>query len=193
MAPAPAFHAPRDLRDERRACLHAHQHSAFVHSRTSAGTRVHGRSRSLMNHACMVGGWCYGRSGAGRRCAHEPHSSARSRQVDAPIMRTRACVCVRARVCERARVLCGTLHVSGPSLAPRCLLWFGRAQAGVGAARHGRGRAGLRRSGGSRAEARPCHVCTEIGLAPLATSAPGLGPPLPHLHRDWRAGRVCPA
>ena len=30
----------------------------------------------------------------------------------------------------------------------------------------------------------PCHICTETGLAP-ATSAPGVGPPLPHLHRDW--------
>ena len=29
----------------------------------------------------------------------------------------------------------------------------------------------------------PCHICTGTGLAP-ATSAPGLGSPLPHLHRD---------
>ena len=28
------------------------------------------------------------------------------------------------------------------------------------------------------------HVCTGTGLTP-ATSAPGLGSPLPHLHRDW--------
>jgi hypothetical protein len=28
--------------------------------------------------------------------------------------------------------------------------------------------------------ARPCHICTGAGLAP-ATSAPGLGSPLPHL------------
>ena len=27
-------------------------------------------------------------------------------------------------------------------------------------------------------------ICTETGLTP-ATSAPGLGSPLPHLHRDW--------
>jgi hypothetical protein len=31
--------------------------------------------------------------------------------------------------------------------------------------------------------ARPCHICTGTGLAP-ATSAPGLGSPLPHLHRN---------
>jgi hypothetical protein len=41
----------------------------------------------------------------------------------------------------------------------------------------------------------PCHLCTRTGLAPChicartgptpATSAPGLGPPLPHLHQDW--------
>ena len=30
---------------------------------------------------------------------------------------------------------------------------------------------------------RPCHICTGTGLTP-ATSAPGLGSPLPHLHRD---------
>ncbi len=30
----------------------------------------------------------------------------------------------------------------------------------------------------------PCHVCTGTGLT-AATSAPGLGSPLPHLHRDW--------
>ena len=29
-----------------------------------------------------------------------------------------------------------------------------------------------------------CHICTGTGLAP-ATSAPGLGSPLPHLRRDW--------
>jgi hypothetical protein len=29
-----------------------------------------------------------------------------------------------------------------------------------------------------------CHVCTAAGLTP-ATSAPGLGSSLPHLHRDW--------
>ena len=31
---------------------------------------------------------------------------------------------------------------------------------------------------------RPCHICTGTGLTP-ATSAPGLGSPPPHLHRDW--------
>ncbi len=30
----------------------------------------------------------------------------------------------------------------------------------------------------------PCHICAGTGLTP-ATSAPGLGSPLPHLHRDW--------
>ena len=30
----------------------------------------------------------------------------------------------------------------------------------------------------------PCHICTGTGLTP-ATSAPGLGSPLPHLHWDW--------
>ena len=30
----------------------------------------------------------------------------------------------------------------------------------------------------------PAHCCTGTGLTP-ATSAPGLGSPLPHLHRDW--------
>ena len=32
--------------------------------------------------------------------------------------------------------------------------------------------------------AHPCHMCIETGLAP-ATSALGLGSPLPHLRRDW--------
>ena len=32
--------------------------------------------------------------------------------------------------------------------------------------------------------ARPAHICAGTGLAP-PTSAPGLGSPLPHLHRDW--------
>jgi hypothetical protein len=32
--------------------------------------------------------------------------------------------------------------------------------------------------------ARPCHICAETWLTP-ATSAPGLGSPLPHLRRDW--------
>ena len=32
----------------------------------------------------------------------------------------------------------------------------------------------------------PCHICSGTGPTP-ATSAPGLGPPLPHLHRDWAA------
>jgi hypothetical protein len=32
--------------------------------------------------------------------------------------------------------------------------------------------------------ARPSHICTGTGLAP-PTSVPGLGSPLPHLHRDW--------
>ena len=31
--------------------------------------------------------------------------------------------------------------------------------------------------------AHACHICTRTGLTP-ATSAPGLGSPLPHLHRD---------
>jgi hypothetical protein len=31
---------------------------------------------------------------------------------------------------------------------------------------------------------RPCHICAGTGRTP-ATSAPGLGSPLPHLHRDW--------
>ncbi len=30
----------------------------------------------------------------------------------------------------------------------------------------------------------PCHICTGTGLTP-PTFAPGLGSPLPHLHRDW--------
>ncbi len=30
----------------------------------------------------------------------------------------------------------------------------------------------------------PAHICTGTGLIP-PTSAPGLGPPHPHLHRDW--------
>ena len=32
--------------------------------------------------------------------------------------------------------------------------------------------------------AHPCDICTGIGLATL-TSAPGLGSPMRHLHRDW--------
>ncbi len=32
--------------------------------------------------------------------------------------------------------------------------------------------------------AHPSHICTRTGLTP-ATSAPGLGPPRPHLRRDW--------
>jgi hypothetical protein len=32
--------------------------------------------------------------------------------------------------------------------------------------------------------AHPCHICTGTALTP-ATSAPRLGSPLPHLHRDW--------
>jgi hypothetical protein len=32
--------------------------------------------------------------------------------------------------------------------------------------------------------AQPCHVCAGTGLSP-ATSAPGLGAPLPRLRRDW--------
>jgi hypothetical protein len=32
--------------------------------------------------------------------------------------------------------------------------------------------------------AHPRHICTGIGLA-AATSAPGLGSPMRHLHRDW--------
>jgi hypothetical protein len=36
-----------------------------------------------------------------------------------------------------------------------------------------------------------CHICTGTGPAP-ATSAPGLGPTLPHLHRDWaRPCHIC--
>ena len=36
------------------------------------------------------------------------------------------------------------------------------------------------------------HICTGTGPAP-ATSAPGLGPPQPHLHRDWaRPSHICP-
>ena len=39
--------------------------------------------------------------------------------------------------------------------------------------------------------ARPAHICAGTGLAP-PTSAPGLGSPLPHLHRDWaRPSRPC--
>ena len=34
------------------------------------------------------------------------------------------------------------------------------------------------------AVAGPCHICTRTGLI-SATSAPGLGSALPHLHRDW--------
>jgi hypothetical protein len=35
------------------------------------------------------------------------------------------------------------------------------------------------------------HICTGTGLTP-ATSAPGLGSPLPHLHRDWaRRCHIC--
>jgi hypothetical protein len=37
----------------------------------------------------------------------------------------------------------------------------------------------------------PCHICTGTALTP-ATSAPGLGSPLPHLHRDCaRPGHIC--
>ena len=36
-----------------------------------------------------------------------------------------------------------------------------------------------------------CHICTRTGLT-LATSAPGRGPLLPHLHRDWAHSRhIC--
>ena len=31
---------------------------------------------------------------------------------------------------------------------------------------------------------RRCHICAGTGLTP-ATSAPGLGSPLPRLHRNW--------
>ncbi len=35
------------------------------------------------------------------------------------------------------------------------------------------------------------HICTATGLAP-ATSAPRVGSPLPHLHRDWgRPSHIC--
>jgi hypothetical protein len=35
------------------------------------------------------------------------------------------------------------------------------------------------------------HICTGTGLTP-ATSAPGVGPPRPHLHRDWaHPGHIC--
>ena len=34
-----------------------------------------------------------------------------------------------------------------------------------------------------RDSTRPCHICTGTRLTP-ATSAPGLGSPLPHLHQD---------
>ena len=38
---------------------------------------------------------------------------------------------------------------------------------------------------------RPCHMFTETGPA-AATSAPGLGSPVPHLHRDWaRPCHIC--
>ena len=33
-------------------------------------------------------------------------------------------------------------------------------------------------------QAHPCHICAGTGLTP-ATSALGLGSPLPHLHREW--------
>ena len=54
------------------------------------------------------------------------------------------------------------------------------------------GSAGVRArdgSGGEALAASPpvpvrCHICTGTGLTP-ATSAPGLGSPLPHLRRDW--------
>ena len=36
----------------------------------------------------------------------------------------------------------------------------------------------------ARACTHPCHICTGTGLTP-ATSAPGLGSPMPRLHRDW--------
>ena len=39
------------------------------------------------------------------------------------------------------------------------------------------------RSDAARATRSPCHICTRTGLT-AATSAPGLGSPLPHLHRD---------
>ena len=38
--------------------------------------------------------------------------------------------------------------------------------------------------------AHPCHICAGTGLIP-ATSAPGLGSPLPHLHRDCWDGTCC--
>ena len=37
----------------------------------------------------------------------------------------------------------------------------------------------------------PCHICTGTGLAP-ATSAPGLGSPLPHLHWDQKLTPATP-
>ena len=153
-------------------------------------------------HAWWVGGATAVAVQVGDARTSRTHLHEAGRSTRRLCARADLCACARARVCKRARVLCGTLHVSGSSLAPCCLLWFGRAQAGVGAARHGRDRAGLRRSGGSCAEARPCHVCTETGLAPLATSAPGLGSTRPHLHQDWAhrchictvtGVRVCPA
>jgi hypothetical protein len=33
-------------------------------------------------------------------------------------------------------------------------------------------------------QARAAHICVGTGLKP-PTSAPGLGSPRPHLHRDW--------
>ena len=41
-----------------------------------------------------------------------------------------------------------------------------------------------------RGWARPSHICTGTGLAP-PTSAPGLGSPLSHLHRDWAPNTGC--
>jgi hypothetical protein len=51
---------------------------------------------------------------------------------------------------------------------------------------------GLASATSAPGRARPRHICTRTGLAPAAsatgpgaTSAPGLGSPPPHLHRDW--------
>jgi hypothetical protein len=54
----------------------------------------------------------------------------------------------------------------------------------AGSGRHARQTRRVRLARLCRDWAHPCHICTGNGLGP-ATSAPGLGAPLPHEDRDW--------
>jgi hypothetical protein len=91
----------------------------------------------------------------------------------------RACVGARALVCVWASCeddANGGAHQAGE-----------REQRGRGGGPCSRARGATRPEHANRSssncEARPCHICAGTELT-AATSAPGLGSPLPHLHRD---------